>query len=106
MQTGPEFEIEKAHARAVSIVFLVEIYSAGIQILYPCGFLFLFMTYFSHKFYCIKYYRRNYSQNGAITDSSIKFVLLGLILHILIGILMLTDNKFEKTFPQENIIED
>ena len=53
---GPMFEIERAHARVVSVVFLVEVYSAGIPALYPFCFVFLVATYMTHKFLCLKFY--------------------------------------------------
>lgn len=47
LHTGTDFEIERAYARATAILFLAEVYSAGMPFLYPCVFMFFLITYFT-----------------------------------------------------------
>lgn len=53
---GEEFEGDKAFSRMLSTLFVLIMYSGGMPVLYPIGYLFFFVTFFVQKTMIISYY--------------------------------------------------
>ena len=53
---GKVFKGEKAYSRMMSTMFVIQMYSSGMPILYINGFVFYFVTYWVNKYLLIYYY--------------------------------------------------
>jgi len=53
---GKIFKGEKAYSRMMSTMFVIQMYSSGMPILYLNGFVFYIVTYWANKILLIYYY--------------------------------------------------
>ena len=53
---GKIFKGEKAYSRMMSTMFVIQMYSSGMPILYVNGFVFYTVTYWANKVLLIYYY--------------------------------------------------
>lgn len=90
LYAGSDFEIEKAYARAVAVLFTTMMYTVGLPLLYPLAFVFLLTTYLTNRVLCLKFYNRNNSIRNEIVVTSLNLILFGLICHMVLGFFALT----------------
>ena len=91
LYTGKEFQGEKAFSRMMSTLFVVMLYSSGMPILYPVGFVFYLATYFANKLLIIKFYQKSRTLTRTIPIFSQRFLKVGLVLHMIGALFMLTN---------------
>jgi hypothetical protein len=53
---GPEFLLEMRYSQAISNVYVIMLYSSGIPLLYPTGFVTFLLTYWIDKVTCKPFY--------------------------------------------------
>lgn len=73
-------------------------YSTGLPILYPFACVFYFVLYWVYKCLLLKFYARTTKFNQDIPIKSVQWIKVGIVLHVAIGSIMLSNNRF---FPQE-----
>jgi len=67
------------------------LYSSGMPILYPVGFVFYLATYFANKLLIIKFYQKSRTLTRTIPIFSQRFLKVGLVLHMIGALFMLTN---------------
>ena len=72
-------------------------YSTGMPILYPMISIFYFVFYWVYKGLLIKYYGKTTRFNQEIPMASMGWVKFGILIHILIGSIMISNKDF---FPR------
>lgn len=82
------------YAQNYTYLCVVLMYSAGLPILYPFAAIFYFVLYWVYKGLLLKYYARTTKFNQDIPIQSMGWVKFGLICHIFIASIMLSNNKY------------
>lgn len=90
---GKEFEGEKAYSRMMSTLFVIQMYSSGMPIMYFIGFVFYTITYFVNKVLIIKFYKKSRTLTRTIPLASMGFMKYGLLLHMFNACFMLTNSE-------------
>ena len=91
MYNGFKFNLEQAYASMTAMIVCIMLFSAGMPILYPIGFFFTFVTYWTNKFMCLHLYTRNLHVKYEVQRSSINIIIVAIVIHMLIGILQLSN---------------
>ena len=68
-------------------------YSSGMPILYLNGFVFYSVTFLVNKFLLINYYQKSRTLTRTIPLFTMEYLKYGLLLHMIMGCFMLTNNK-------------
>lgn len=76
-------------------------YSTGMPILYPFAALFYLILYWVYKGLLLKYYSRTTKFNEEIPMKALGWVKFGLVMHIFIGSLMLSNQNYFPTIQDE-----
>ena len=87
----------------MSTVFVIMLWSSGMPILYFIGFIFFSATYLTNKLLLIKFYLRTLTNSRIIPLFSAEFLKIGLAVHIIGALFMLTNPSPFKT--DEDLIE-
>lgn len=85
------------YAQNFTYLCVVLMYSTGMPILYPFATVFFFVFYWVYKGLLLKYYGKTTKFNQEIPIKSMWWVKFGLVMHIIIGSIMLSNENF---FPQ------
>ena len=101
LYTGAPFKGAKAYARMMSTIFVILIYSSGMPILYLVGVCWFTATYQVNKLLIVNYYQTTITMNRIIPQFSIKLLKVGLVCHMIIASLMLTNPE-----PFESDVSD
>lgn len=91
LYTGDQIASHFVYAQNYTYLCVVLMYSTGLPILYPfaaCAYLVLYWVY---KGLLLKYYARTTKFNQEIPMKSLGWVKFGLIMHLFIGSLMLSN---------------
>ena len=102
LYTGIGFKGEKAYSRMMSTMFVIQMYSSGMPILYFNGFIFYTVTYFVNKFLLIHYYQKSRTLTRTIPLFTMSYLKYGIILHMATACLMLTNKLAFITKNREN----
>lgn len=78
-------------------------YSCGLPILYPFAAVFYLTLYWVYKGLLLKYYSRTTKFNQEIPMKSLGWVKFGLVMHIFVASLMLSNQNF---FPSEKLDDE
>ena len=105
LYTGSMFKGEKAYSRMMSTMFVIQMYSSGMPILYFIGFIFYLVTYLVNKFLMIYYYQMSRTLTRTIPLFTMKFLKYGIILHMCTACLMLTNKIAFITKDREEGVE-
>lgn len=97
LYTGDEIAAYYVYATSYSYLLSVLTYSTGLPMLYPFACIFFFMYYWVYKTLLIKFYARSRSFNESIPMVSTTFFTLGVILHLLMGALMISNSNILTT---------
>lgn len=90
---GPEIPSSKLYADITLFYLICLIYSTGMPLLYAINFVFYFVVYWTQKILILKYYRKASTFNEEITFKAILYTKYGLLMHIMIGTLMLSNSQ-------------
>lgn len=90
---GKMFKGEKAYSRMMSTMFVIQMYSSGMPILYLNGFVFYLVTYWVNKYLLIYYYQKSRTLTRTIPLFTMGYLKYGLLLHMIMACFMLTNNK-------------
>jgi hypothetical protein len=99
---GKIFKGEKAYSRMMSTMFVIQMYSSGMPILYLNGFVFYTVTYWANKVLLIYYYQKSRTLTRTIPLFTMDYLKYGLLLHMLAACLMLTNKIGFKTKDRSN----
>ena len=91
LYTGKGFKGEKSYSRLMSTMFVIQLYSSGMPILYLNGFIFYLVTFLCNKFLLIYYYQKSRTLSRTIPLFTMQYLKYGLLLHMLAACLMLTN---------------
>lgn len=91
LYTGKPFKGEKAYSRLMSTMFVIQMYSSGMPILYLNGFIFYLVTFCCNKMLLIYYYQKSRTLSRTIPLFTMQYLKFGLLLHMLAACLMLTN---------------
>ena len=91
LYTGVGFKGEKAYSRMMSTMFVIQMYSSGMPILYFNGFIFYLVTYLVNKFLLIYYYQKSRTLTRTIPLFTMEYLRYGLLLHLLSACFMLSN---------------
>ena len=100
---GPELEFDKRYSTIMACIFIVLTFSSGMPIMYPIGFVFIFVMYWMDKILFICCYRLPPMYDATTVMSCVKALKLGLITHCFAGIFLYSNdgtfhyNKLDKT---------
>ena len=72
-------------------MFVIQLYSGGMPILYLIGFIFYTVTYCVNKFLLIHYYQKSRTMTMHIPEFTVYLLKYGLLLHIISSCFMLTN---------------
>ena len=90
---GKIFKGEKAYSRMMSTMFVIQMYSSGMPILYLNGFVFYIVTYWVNKFLLIYYYQKSRTLTRTIPLFTMEYLKYGLLLHMIMACFMLTNKE-------------
>jgi hypothetical protein len=90
---GKIFKGEKAYSRMMSTMFVIQMYSSGMPILYLNGFVFYIVTYWVNKFLLIYYYQKSRTLTRTIPLFTMEYLKYGLLLHMIMAVFMLTNRE-------------
>jgi len=85
LYTGPDFLIDCRYSELLTTIFVTQIYSSGLPILYVAVFFSLFLTYWVDKFMLLNYYRKPPQYDLYMSKLFNSVVLFGVLIHYLIG---------------------
>ena len=91
LYTGNVFKGEKAFSRMMSTMFVIQMYTGGMPILYLIGFIFYTVTYMVNKFLLIYYYQKSRTLTKHIPIFTVRLLKYGLLLHLISSCFMLTN---------------
>lgn len=94
LYTGDEIQSHYVYAQNYTYLCVVLMYSSGLPILYPFACVFYFVLYWVYKGLLLKYYARTTKFNEEIPIQSLGWVKFGLIMHLFIGSIMLSNQNF------------
>ena len=77
----------------MSTMYVVQMYSSGMPILYLNGFVFYFVTFWVNKFLLIFYYQKSRTLTRTIPLFTMEYLKYGLLLHMIMACFMLTNKK-------------
>ena len=72
-------------------MFVIQLYSSGMPILYLNGFIFYLVTFLANKFLLIYYYQKSRTLSRTIPLFTMQYLKYGLLLHMLAACMMLTN---------------
>ena len=85
------------YCNILNLVFLCMMYSSGIPVLYPiCAFYFA-VTYWFDKYMLFRWYKRPVMLDNYIAMRTLSWFKFALLLHVLIGVVMYSNNEILKT---------
>lgn len=102
LYTGNMFKGEKAYSRMMSTMFVIQMYSSGMPILYFNGFIFYTVTYCVNKFLLINYYQKSRTLTRTIPLFTMEYLKYGILLHLMAACLMLTNKLAFVTKNRDN----
>lgn len=102
LYTGKMFKGEKAYSRMMSTMFVIQMYSSGMPILYFNGFIFYLVTYCVNKFLLIYYYQKSRTLTRTIPLFTMEYLKYGLLLHLMAACFMLTNSVAFYTKDRSN----
>lgn len=97
LYTGDQIASHYVYAQNYTYLCVVLMYSSGLPLLYPFAALFYCVLYWVYKGLLLKYYARTTKFNEEIPIQSMAWVKFGLVMHLFIGSIMLSNQAF---FPK------
>lgn len=97
LYTGDQIQSHYVYAQNFTYMCVVLMYSSGMPILYPFAAVFYCVLYWVYKGLLLKYYGKTTKFNKEIPINSMWWVKFGIVAHIIIGSIMLSNTDF---FPQ------
>ena len=97
LYTGDQIQSHYVYAQNFTYMCVVLMYSSGMPILYPFAAVFYCVLYWVYKGLLLKYYGKTTKFNQEIPINSMWWVKFGIIMHIMIGSIMLSNKDF---FPK------
>ena len=89
----------------MSTLFVILLYSSGMPIIYLAGLVFYTVTYYANKLFIFKFYQKSMTLTRTIPLFSLKYLKLGMIIHIIGALFMLTNPTiFETMYPNTSQI--
>jgi hypothetical protein len=94
---GPPFEVTQKYVHALTLSFIALLFGTGLPMLYPMACLSCFVLYWFDKFLLLRYYARPTTKLGRqVQDSVNRYWGVGVVLHLLFGLWMLSNNIFAR----------
>jgi len=81
----------------MSTMFVIQMYSSGMPILYLIGLIFYLVTYCVNKFLLIYYYQKSRTLTRTIPIFTSEYLKYGLLLHLIVSCFILTNSTAFKT---------
>lgn len=78
-------------------------FSTGMPLLYPFGFVFYMILYWVYKVLLLKYYQKTNRFNERLPIYSTNYMKIGLFIHLFIGSLMLSNSEM---IPDSGALND
>lgn len=97
LYTGDEIAAYYVYATSYSYLLSVLMFCTGLPVLYPFAAVFFFAYYWVYKYLLVKFYARSRSFNEAIPMVATSFFTLGVILHLIMGALMISNSNILTT---------
>lgn len=89
--TGREIQTAHVYASYFTILWSVLTYSSGMPILYPIAFVNYFILFWVNKALLLKHFRKTSTFNQDLTNYTIFFFKVGIVLHVLMAALIYTN---------------
>ena len=103
LYTGDEFSGEESFSRMISIMLVCLTYSAGMPLMYFVGFVFFFTTFIVNKIMLITYLQKTTKLSRVTPNYSLRFLNLGIFIHMCFGCVMFTNPPLFKTSDEPEI---
>lgn len=88
---GPDFSIETRYSVIIAMTFIILMYSLAMPILYPCGIILCFISYWTDKTLFLRLYRNPPHHGLDLAKGSQKFMELAILLHLFVGLYMISN---------------
>jgi hypothetical protein len=85
---GDEFDFSSAVSNIIFTTFLAFAFAPGLPILYPLAAMNLGITYWTHKTWLLKFYRKPPNFGPEIIKMAVRWLKFAFFAHCVIGILM------------------
>ena len=77
----------------MSTLFVIQMYSSGMPIMYMIGFIFFSVTYAVNKYLLINFYQKSRTLTRSIPIFSVSYLKYGIALHMGVAAFMLTNKE-------------
>lgn len=85
--------MEIKYSNMVAVIYIVMFYGSGIPILYFIAAVYFLVTYWVEKILLLRYYRKPKIQDESLALNMILWFKYALILHLIGGLLMLSNTE-------------
>lgn len=106
LYTGDQIQSHYVYAQNYTYLCVVLMYSSGLPILYPFATIFYFVLYWVYKGLLLKYYARTTVFDKDIPIESLWWVKFGLVIHLFIGSIMLSNQSFFPASTKDSSISE
>jgi|LauGreDrversion4_2_1035121.scaffolds.fasta_scaffold90429_2 hypothetical protein len=103
MYTGPEFLINWRYCNNLTVIFVTMLYGSGMPFLYVFATVYFFLMYVTDKWLLFNYYRKAAYYDEKLSRKTADLLKLGLLLHLIGGVLMLSDSSILPSLPGDTI---
>jgi len=89
--TGPEFTIASRYAVLIAMIFIIMMYSTAIPLMYACGFLIFFLSYWTDKILFLRLYKVPPRYGLHLAFGTQIVMEWSILLHLFTGIYMISN---------------
>ena len=94
LYSGPQIQSAYVYAQIFTTLLAVMTFSAGMPALYPIAAAFYIVYYIVYHCLFLRYYSKTATFNQDLPLYSLRYIYLALVLHLVFGLTMLTNEKF------------